>query len=115
MTLQPEELCLHQSGAFTIFGDDGLRCEQCHARLLLISEPAMNRLSATLAGHETVRVRIEALVTAEEITLRSPMSRQERACRKATRDAYRLVLDLMDEAHEEDESPGQESGSGASR
>jgi hypothetical protein len=46
---------------------------------------------------EEVRTRIEALVMAEETALHSPMSRQERACRKATRDAYRLVLDLLDE------------------
>lgn len=44
-----------------------------------------------------VRERVEALLNAEEIVLRAPLSRQERACRKATRDAYRLVLELLEE------------------
>lgn len=97
--LRDPEFCLHQSGMFTVF-DDALRCEQCHARLLVVAESAMDRLSASLAGHEKVRTRVEMLVMAEDIALRSSMSRQERACRKATRDAYRMVLDLMDERDE---------------
>lgn len=46
---------------------------------------------------ERVQTRVEALLNAEQIALHSPMSRQERACRKATRDAYALVLDMMSE------------------
>lgn len=46
---------------------------------------------------ETLQSRIEALANAEEIVLCTPLSRQERACRKAARDAYALVLDMMSE------------------
>lgn len=44
---------------------------------------------------EHLEDRLHNLIQAEEIILRSSMTRTERACRKATRDAYLLVLDLI--------------------
>jgi hypothetical protein len=52
------------------------------------------------AGGDALRYRVELLKLAENKALGSPMSRQERACRKATRDAYQMVLDLMNEGTE---------------
>ena len=49
---------------------------------------------------DDLRLRVEVLKLAENKALGYPMSRQERACRKATRDAYQMVLDLMNEGTE---------------
>jgi hypothetical protein len=53
-----------------------------------------------LRRYEDLHLRVEVLKLAENKALGSPMSRCERACRKATRDAYQLVLDMMNEGVE---------------
>jgi hypothetical protein len=47
---------------------------------------------------EELRIRLENSIQAEEIMLQGAvLTRLERACRKATRDAFVLVLEMVDE------------------
>lgn len=94
MTLLQPEFCPHDGGEIVMHGNSGPLCGNCHAPMAFVAR----RL---VVDQVMLHDRIETLAYAEVTALRSPMSRQERACRKATRDAFRLVLDLMDEMRDE--------------
>ena len=88
MTVVP---CLHNAGLS--FDDDGWPvCSECRTPMSIV--PTLG-----LMNMAEVRMKVRALVMAEETSLRDrSLSWSERACRKAARDAYRLVIDIMDES-----------------
>lgn len=67
-------------------------CAECGIQMTMVPV-------AQLTDWVNVRVRIKSLILAEEQALKDrSLSRQERLARKATRDAYRMTVDIMDES-----------------
>lgn len=91
MTQTPEKFCNHENG---MAWDGGPRpmCLDCGAPMTWVTVQS-------LTDWADVRIKIRNLVLAEEQVLKDrSISQRERIARKATRDAYRLVIDILDES-----------------